>query len=354
MTPANVRHVRARRNAAGLAGRDRRGIILSDPPPGPVMLRHLPLVCALGLAPAALAGQYHTPDSARVVTSDIDHFWRAYDRAARARTERDTLRAYFEEYYLPASPGLRDFISSRIGSVYDLVRVIRSHPGFYRSIRPATARVAHNAAVIPELFHRWAQLYPDAVFPDVYFLIGRLSSGGTTSADKILIGAEMRSWTPAAPDSELSPWLRSVLRGPDSIAAIVAHELIHVNQRGDEDAQTLLSAVIREGSADFLGELISGANINAGLDRWARPRAAELWREFKRDMHGTDYSHWLYQGQGAGDRPADLGYWMGYQITKAYYDRAGDKAAAIGRILDITDWDGFLAASGYGRQFDSP
>ena len=37
------------------------------------------------------------------------------------------------------------------------------------------------------------------------------------------------------------------------------------------------------------------------------------------------------------------------QISKAYYDRAADKRAAVKEILLFTDPKVFLAASGYGR-----
>jgi hypothetical protein len=40
-------------------------------------------------------------------------------------------------------------------------------------------------------FDRLKQLYPEALFLDVYFLIGRLNSRGTTSSDGLLIGVDM-------------------------------------------------------------------------------------------------------------------------------------------------------------------
>ena len=309
----------------------------------------LTLLAATATRP--LAAQHHSLDSARVVTSDIDHFWRAYDRAAKATTARDTLRAFFEDYYLDASPGLVDFIRSRIGSEYDLIAVIQKHPAYYRLMRPQTAKLAAAVPAIHRIFERWRTLYPSAVFPDVYFVVGRMNSGGTTSSDKILIGAEMYGRTPASPDSELSAWHRSVLRGPDSVAFIVAHELIHVNQSGP-DPNTLLGSAIQEGSADFLGELIAGGSINSALRRFGDSHEAGLWREFEGAMHGSDLSRWLYQGSGAkADRPADLGYYMGYRITQAYYERAADKTRAIGEILNVRDYDAFLATSGYAERF---
>jgi uncharacterized protein YjaZ len=186
------------------------------------------------------------------------------------------------------------------------------------------------------------------VFPDVYFVIGRMNSGGTTSSDKILIGAEMYSRTAASPDAELGSWHRAVLKGPEGIAAIVAHEMIHCNQAG-ESGSTLLDAAIREGSADFLGELASGKNINSHLHEWAATRQAQVWQEFSAAMAGTDTSHWLYNGdKGTPDWPADLAYYVGYQISKAFYDKAADKRAAVRAILDVRDAAAFLRASGYG------
>ncbi|HZH41158.1 MAG TPA: DUF2268 domain-containing putative Zn-dependent protease [Gemmatimonadales bacterium] len=306
---------------------------------------------ALAAAASPLRAQHHSLDSVRVVTTDIDRFWQAYDRAAKAPTFRDTLRAFFEDYYLDASPGLVDFIRSRIGSEYDLIATIKRHPGYYRAMRPATARIQAAAPAVRRALKRWGELYPAAVFPDVYFVIGRMSSGGTTSADKILIGAEMYGRTPQSPDSELSPWHRAVLKGPDSLDFIVAHELIHVNQTGP-DPNTLLGSAIQEGAADFLGELITGGTINTAQHQWGDAHEAELWKEFEGSMHGSDISHWLYDGDHTPPgRPSDLGYYVGYRITQAYYERATDKTKAIGEILAVKDYDAFLTASHYADRF---
>ena len=191
-------------------------------------------------------------------------------------------------------------------------------------------------------------LYPDAVFPDVYILIGRLTSGGTTSERGLLIGAEMNGRTPGMPEEELTAWLKQVLTPVDRIPQIVAHELIHFEQTHG-GSEVLLGQAIHEGSADFIAELIAGRHINHHVHEWADPREAELWQEFRQKMHDKGYAGWLYGGVPAPDgRPADLGYWMGYKITKAYYDRTVDKRQAIREILDIQDFDAaFLAKSGY-------
>ena len=68
-------------------------------------------------------------------------------------------------------------------------------------------------------------------------------------------------------------------------------------------------------------------------------------------MLGTDASNWLYQGDKAKDRPADLGYYIGYKICEAYYAHAVDKKQAIKDILEIKDFNQFLSASRYEEKF---
>jgi hypothetical protein len=174
-------------------------------------------------------------------------------------------------------------------------------------------------------------LYPKAVFPPVYFVIGALSSGGTSSNDGLIIGAEMYGRTANTPTEELDPWLLTVIKPVKEVPHIVAHELIHFQQ--DYDGGTLLAASIKEGAADFLAELISGRHINQHVHAFADPQEKELWLEFRAKMNEKDYTGGLYSS--VKGRPNDLGYWMGYKITKAYYDQAPDKQAAIIEIFTL-------------------
>jgi uncharacterized protein YjaZ len=57
-------------------------------------------------------------------------------------------------------------------------------------------------------------------------------------------------------------------------------------------------------------------------------------------------SPWLYQSKDK-NRPQDLGYWMGYQIVKAFYGNMEDKEKAVFEILNIKNFPEFLFKSGY-------
>jgi hypothetical protein len=110
---------------------------------------------------------------------------------------------------------------------------------------------------------------------------------------------------------------------------------------------SLLQQSIIEGSADFLGELISGVNTNKQANDYGNAHEEMLCREFVTCMDSTQYIDWLYGVSGKDDRPNDLGYWIGYKITGQYFNKAADKRKAIKEILDINDYRLFLKKSGY-------
>lgn len=97
------------------------------------------------------------------------------------------------------------------------------------------------------------------MFPPVYFLVGRLTSGGTTGPSGMLLGAEMRGADAATPRDELTAWERNAVGDAGGVPHLVAHELVHVEQgvaRGhvpNADApgrHTLLAQALDEGCAD--------------------------------------------------------------------------------------------------------
>ncbi len=138
-------------------------------------------------------------------------------------------------------------------------------------------------------------------------------------------------------------------RDPARLPAIVSHELIHYQQH--YPSPTLLEHSFMEGTADFVGQLISGAQINNAAHQYGLACEHELWQEFLPHPEDRTFYPWMY-GKPADGRPDDLGYFIGYRIAKAYYDKATDKQQAI---ADITTARGghvreLVAESGYRPQ----
>jgi len=297
------------------------------------------LVLSFAAQSAAAAKPSSSPFAMRLVTEDVARFWQAFDAS-----ETEGAAAFDRLYLKPGTPGLQDFVENRIVSAQHLFETVQSHRRYYRSLRAATIDVSRFQKSIQASFFALEYLYPDANYPDVTFVIGALNSAGTSSSHGLIIGLDMYGRSPDMPDQELNRWLKDVVKAISDLPYIVAHELIHFEQL-EPKSETLLAAVLHEGSADFLGELISGRQINDLAHAFGFAHEAELWREFQQRMNGNDFKGWLYS-ESPG-RPNDLGYWMGYCISRAYYDRAPDKRKAVRDILNIADFPQFLARSGY-------
>lgn len=288
-----------------------------------------------------LYGQKH---EVKIITTDIDHFWKAYDLSA----PNFEAQAFQKNYFDVASPALKDFIKYRIGSAEKLSKTILNSPKYYASLRESTKQIESFRPQIEEVYNKLYKLYPEMQFPTLYFVIGRMNSGGTSTESGLIIGTEMYGLTDSTPQEELNDWLKTVLKPVREIPHIVAHELVHEFQ--DYDGGSLLAACIKEGGADYIAELISGSHINGHVHDYANPREKELWAEFKSRMLNKDYDGWLYSK--AGDRPQDLGYWMGYKITRSYFEHAKDKKKAINDFFTIKDFEKFLADSKYPDKFN--
>jgi hypothetical protein len=220
---------------------------------------------------SSLSGQDNSrinkvPEKTKLVTTDLDNFWRAYDLAENENDLPQKAEIFQREYIDKGSIGLKGFIPNRIVSAEELVKTIERMPKFYASIRKPSKKTRRMEKKVIKSFKKLQQIYPEAVFPNVYFVIGRTSSGGTVSSQGILIGTEMHCLTKNTPKDEMGDWLKSVLTPIDNLPHIIAHESIHYQQRLPQN--TLLEKSIQEDGADFIGELISGKNINAEKHKW--------------------------------------------------------------------------------------
>jgi uncharacterized protein YjaZ len=151
---------------------------------------------------------------------------------------------------------------------------------------------------------------------------------------------------------------------PDDIVPLVLHEVAHVQsgllqgidvyRRIYGPGQTLLALALREGSADFMAKLLSGRHTSGAAEAYGLQHERALWQRFSEEMHAREPGDWMWVRPRDTERPVDLGYWIGYRIVQSYYDNAADKRQAVVDILNLTDFAGFLAASGYAERMARP
>lgn len=262
-----------------------------------------------------------SPLNAKFETNDAKIFWNAFDKMKNS-TENP-----FIDYVEKGSAGVKGFTQSRIINADSLFVMVKKRKNDYEASRNVLDGISGKEKRVLAIYSALKYWYPNAKFPPVYFVYGRFNSGGTSSDAGIIIGTEM-------------------LKNLDGVTGLIAHELIHYQQK-IEGKDLLLKWTLNEGGADFIGEFISGEAINGAAYKYGEQNIDKLCREFITKLKEKDYQDWLYGTSGKDDRPNDLGYWIGYKIIEAYFNKQEDKQKGINDIINIKDPLLFLKQSGF-------
>ena len=284
----------------------------------------------------SMFGQNQKP---KISTIDIDNFWLAYDSIQKTNDKTLQIKIVQELYLDKASIGLKDFMVSREHSAKRHLENILNYPKFWISVRQKTLEINSHKKEIEKLMSRFKRLYSNFKQPDVYFTIGCLNSGGTTTKDKILIGSEIACSDKTTNASELGNWLQGVFKDQTNVINMIAHELGHTQQKNgdseDDGNSNLLGYCIGEGSCDFISELLLDKPVNSPYMTYGKANEKELWKLFEKEMLRQETKNWLYNGNEAPNGNADLGYFIGYEICKSYYDNSKNKKQALKEIIEL-------------------
>jgi hypothetical protein len=264
------------------------------------------------------------PSQVQLHFEDVERFYKVLDTASE-----DDLEARLKDEYLHiGSKGLAFFRLAKIGKDDNFVAYVKRRKAELLKNKDRIFATKDAEKRIRASFFAYKYLYPDAVFPPVYLVIGREASGGTSCPEGLILGAEMSVNDPAV------------------VHQIVAHELIHFNQK--MGSGNLLNATLAEGMADFLGELSSGGCINSPLHKYGNAHEVEIWNQWKHDVaNGNKIADWIGTYSQTVPRPGDLGYFVGYKISHAYYDKVPDKLKAVKDLLTRKDAAKIVEESGY-------
>ncbi|MCI1268138.1 MAG: DUF2268 domain-containing putative Zn-dependent protease [Saprospiraceae bacterium] len=287
---------------------------------------------------ALLLQQLAEENKQNVLTADIDHFWMAFDKLVNCKNYYDSISAIQNYYFDLATNGFLQFIKVRDLYAPEYLRKLTAEYASYADVRENTYMTKEALPLIETVFDSLKIIYPNFKPFQVCFAIGALRTGGTTTSEFILIGTEL---TTTGEKSKI----------PQRIKGIVAHEAIHTQQKYVLKPGAVvcnqLDECLDEGVANFIGELITGTTNYGETDTYGYAHEAELWNEFKSTLCAANTDNWLYNGGNSNNRPADLGYFIGYRIAKTYYQKANDKKQAVIDLIAIDDPLSLLAKSGY-------
>lgn len=287
-----------------------------------------------------------------VYTSDITHFWEAYDSIQELDNLEEMVKKMQRLYIDKGTEGLKAFMKLRNFDAEKLVQSINDHPKFWQSIRPSTFWVKDKEKEIDTYIKRFKSLYPDYREAKIYFTITAIRSGGTTKDSLVLIGTEIatgnsRTDVTEFPDKRLETFFKT--QKEDNIVPFTIHEYVHTQQL--TEGSTLLGQSIYEGACDFVTELVLERPLEHTYILYGKDNEETLKLKFRNELFAEDYSGWIYNGSTT-ETVGDLGYFMGYAICWPYYNNSMDKNKALKEIVELDYADStataqFLRDSGY-------
>ncbi len=281
----------------------------------------------------------------------MDQFW-SYFEQAKARP--DSAKQYLKEYVLLGPPEIRDYYAIRYYNLENMYgQMINGSPKYYTYLKDFLKKqnVEGLKKRTESAMQTFKKNYPDAVFPKVYMVPGLLNSGGTASEMGLFIGGDMYGKSDGMPMMELNDWQKDAIMDISMLPQLILHELMHFQQNyGDqENKDTILYKIIEEGVCDFLVELSTGVPLqSAQIEYLSSPENLEMiFSDLQDELYSEDLSNWLYNGGSIEDRPHDLGYALGYLISKSFYQNTVDKKKALEILLTTNNMQSILEASDY-------
>lgn len=291
------------------------------------------ILAAVVVSPSTSSGA-QTAHRPAIYTEDVARFYRVFDAAGGHPTADEIQLGYLDG----GTEGLQRFVQARKTTAARIVQAIAEQPELYAGARRCVATLPLARSRLALALAKLSTLYPAAKFPPVTIAIGRGRpvaigdpKGGVQIGLEALCGVKYYS--------------RNLT---DRFVFIIAHEYVHVQQSShvlDDPNPTVLEQSIVEGSADFIGEIISGGLGNPQFAIEARGRETSIENRFIHDQDKRDMSDWI--DNGTMEVSGDMGYWVGYRIVKSYYKHSSDKRRAIREILEMQDPKAFLAKSGW-------
>lgn len=281
-------------------------------------------------------GNLFSQSSNKIFTSDIDNFWVAYDSIQKTNDYSKKISFINNLYINKGTKGLKAFMEARNYNDSIYIKLIGEYPKFWNSIRQNTLTIKDKTFELNQAIEKFQELYPELKKAEMYFTIGGQRSAGTVLENMVLVGAELATGNLTTDVSEFkNGWFKHLFskQSSDNIVYLNIHEYVHTQQKTNESS-LLLHQTIREGSCDFITELILGKKLETQYISYGNTHSKELKKQFKDEMFSSYFPNWLYNGTDKGET-ADLGYFIGYEICKSYYNQAKNKKQAIKEIIEL-------------------
>lgn len=277
---------------------------------------------------------------------DAQRFFEAFDKAATATKEKKS-GIYNTHYFAKASPAMVDYVSMKINSIDAFAEHVETNRLYYEDLRQSLVELQQLAPNAVSALNRLRDIADADSLPQVHFIVGMHTSAGTASANGLLLGMDFIT-SDKTHTNTLPAWTAPFISTPNDSLWVILHEYVHFLQKTGQ--RTVLGDALVEGSADFLANLVYGRrSVPLPYTVFGDANRQQVVDRFLAEKDQTDFSNWTGNNgtKYANDWVADLGYYVGEQIARGFYQNSADKKAAISALLDLKDPAEIMCFSGF-------
>jgi len=268
-----------------------------------------------------------------IYSKDVDNFWIAYDKIHKLTSYSEQINAINAHYLNAGTSGLKQFckIMKYTDSAY--VNAILRYPKFWNSLRTKTKSLEEDKNRIEKHIINFKKLYTYSQPANLYLCIGLGNSGGKPLNKDLVIGLALADSTIDTSEYQSQP-KKDYYRNAESggIAFVAIHEYIHTQQKNLINNNVLKNSVY-EGACDFIAELVIGKPINFKYTQYGYANYTTVLDLFRKDLLKTELNEWFFNYNVSTIK--DLGYFIGYDICKNYYNKSLNKKLAIKEIIEL-------------------
>src|SRR5688572_28048129 len=105
----------------------------------------------------------------RIITTDIDNFWIAYDKIVTTKDNAEQLEYLNKLFIEKASHGQQEMIKARRYTSQEYIDAINKRPEYWATIRPRTLKAKDFAADFVTGIEKLRKIYPELKPANIYF-----------------------------------------------------------------------------------------------------------------------------------------------------------------------------------------
>lgn len=285
-----------------------------------------------------------------IQTSDLQHFWQAYDRIQQTNDPKSQIAIIDSLFMQTASEAQNALFTAKKYSAETYLKSIQQHPDFWKSIRKQMATVGAHTPRLQGAFNRIQALNPNKQEHIIYLCVGVFEMEAWPTNNGLGIGSELlladksvNSQSVIQQHPQLKPHFKMLTTQHYEEVVLLNYTKLWFEQ---SNSCNVLAESIREGLCSWLIRYGLEDNQSPEWLKKGRKNEKKLKADFAAVMFSPFYENWLTQQPHPVYKYSYPARYIGFALVERYLSNTKDTVAALQKLLkldyfyddDVAEW----------------